>query len=107
MLVATLTCLLASGAAVVFVPALLGRLVDAVRGGRGVSAVDLIAVGLLVALLTRAVFTGLGHLLLARLGEQVLARLRDGWFGGLWTPLRPSNGPGRATSCNAPAATSR
>ncbi len=77
LLVATLTCLLASGAAVVFVPALLGRLVDAVRGGGGVSAVDLIAVSLLVALLTRAVFTGLGQLLLARLGEQVLARLRE------------------------------
>ena len=38
---------------------------------------DLIAVGLLVALLARAVFTGLGQLLLARLGEQVLARLRE------------------------------
>ena len=39
--------------------------------------VDLIALGLLVALLARAVFTGLGQLLLARLGEQVLARLRE------------------------------
>jgi ATP-binding cassette subfamily C protein len=69
--------LLASGVAVVFVPALLGRLVDAVSGAGGTAAVDLIAIGLLAALLARALFTGLGQLLLARLGEQVLARLRE------------------------------
>ena len=77
LLVATLVALLASGVAVVFVPALLGRLVDVVTGSGGTTAVDLIAVGLLVALLARAMFTGLGELLLARLGEQVLARLRE------------------------------
>ena len=77
LLVATLAALLASGVAVVFVPALLGRLVDVVTGSGGTTAVDLIAVGLLVALLARAMFTGLGELLLARLGEQVLARLRE------------------------------
>ena len=60
-----------------FVPALLGRLVDVVRAPGGTAAIDLIAVGLLVALLARAMFTGLGQLLLARLGEQVLARLRE------------------------------
>ncbi len=77
LLAATVTTLLASGAAFVFVPALLGRLVDAVRGGGGIATVDLVAVGLLVALLLRGLFTGLGQLLLARLGEQVLARLRE------------------------------
>ena len=77
LLAATLATLLASGVAVVFVPALLGRLVDAVRGAGGLAAVNLIVVGLLVALLARAVFTGLGALLLARLGEQVLAALRE------------------------------
>ena len=77
LLVLTLTTLLASGVAVVFVPALLGRLVDVVRAPGGTAAIDLIAVGLLVALLARAMFTGLGQLLLARLGEQVLARLRE------------------------------
>jgi ATP-binding cassette, subfamily C, bacterial len=77
LLVATVATLLASGVAIVFVPALLGRLVDAVRDGGGAAAVDVIAVGLLVALLARALFTGLGQLLLARLGEQVLARLRE------------------------------
>ena len=77
LLVATLASLLASGIAVAFVPALLGRLVDVVSAAGGPAAVNLIAVGLLVALLTRAVFTGLGQLLLARLGEQVLARLRE------------------------------
>ena len=77
LLVATVATLLASGVAVVFVPALLGRLVDAVSGAGGTAAVDLIAIGLLAALLARALFTGLGQLLLARLGEQVLARLRE------------------------------
>ena len=77
LLVATLASLLASGVAVVFVPALLGRLVDVVSAAGAPAAVDLIAVGLLVALLARALFTGLGQLLLARLGEQVLARLRE------------------------------
>jgi ATP-binding cassette subfamily C protein len=77
LLAGTVITLIASGVAVVFVPALLGRLVDAVRGPGGLAAVDLIAVGLLIALLARAVFTGLGQLLLARLGEQVLARLRE------------------------------
>ncbi len=76
LLAGTLVTLLASGVAIVFVPALLGRLVDAVRGGGGVAGVDLVAVGLLIALLARAAFTGLGQLLLSRLGEQVLARLR-------------------------------
>ena len=77
LLAATTAALLAAGVAIVFVPALLGRLVDAVRGGGGTAAVDLVAVGLLVALLLRALFAGLGQLLLARLGEQVLARLRE------------------------------
>ena len=77
LLAATVATLLASGVAVVFVPALLGRLVDAVSGAGGTAAVDLIAIGLLAALLARALFTGLGQLLLARLGEQVLARLRE------------------------------
>ena len=73
----TLATLLASGIAIVFVPPLLGRLVDVVRDSGGRSAVDMIALGLLVALLARAIFTGLGQLLLARLGEQLLAQLRE------------------------------
>ena len=73
----TLATLLAAGIAVVFVPALLGELVDAIRGPGGRSAVNLIALGLLVALMARAAFTGLGQLLLGRLGEQVLAQLRE------------------------------
>ena len=77
LLAGTVAALLASGVAIVFVPALLGRLVDAVRGGGGTAAVDLVAVGLLAALLARAMFIGVGQLLLARLGEQVLARLRE------------------------------
>ena len=77
LLAGTIVTLIASGVAVVFVPALLGGLVDAVRGPGGLAAVNLIAVGLLAALLARAVFTGVGQVLLARLGEQVLARLRE------------------------------
>ena len=73
----TLATLLASGIAIVFVPPLLGRLVDVVRDSGGRSAVDVIALGLLIALLARAIFTGLGQLLLARLGEQLLAQLRE------------------------------
>ncbi len=73
----TLATLLASGIAIVFVPPLLGRLVDVVRDSGDRSAVDMIALGLLVALLARAIFTGLGQLLLARLGEQLLAQLRE------------------------------
>ena len=74
---ATVAALLASGVAVVFVPALLGRLVDVVRGRRGAVDARPVAVGLLVALVARAVFTGLGHVLVARLGEQALADLRE------------------------------
>ncbi|HWJ53874.1 MAG TPA: ABC transporter ATP-binding protein [Propionibacteriaceae bacterium] len=75
---ATISMLLASGVAVVFVPALLGRLVDVVRDPEaGVSSVDLVAAGLLVALLARAGFTGVSQFLMSRLGEQVLARLRE------------------------------
>ena len=78
LLAATITMLLASGVAVVFVPALLGRLVDVVRDPEAdVTSVDLVAVGLLVALLARAGFTGVSQFLMSRLGEQVLARLRE------------------------------
>jgi ATP-binding cassette subfamily C protein len=75
---ATAIMLLASGVAVVFVPALLGRLVDVVRDpGAGVGSVDLVAAGLLVALLARAGFTGVGQILMSRLGEELLASLRE------------------------------
>ena len=95
LLVATLATLLASGVAVVFVPALLGRLVDVVSTAGSTDAVDLIAVGLLVALLARAMFIGLGELLLARLGEQVLARLREQVVRrALDTPLDTVEGSG-------------
>jgi ATP-binding cassette subfamily C protein len=78
LLAATVAMLLASGVAVVFVPALLGRLVDVVRDPAATgTSVDLLAAGLLLALLARAGFTGLGQILMSRLGEQLLARLRE------------------------------
>ena len=73
----TLATLLASGIAVVFVPALLGELVDAHPRSRRPLGRQPDRLGLFVALMARAAFTGLGQLLLGRLGEQVLAQLRE------------------------------
>ena len=109
LLAGTVIMLLASGVAVVFVPALLGRLVDVVRDPASTgTAVDLVAAGLLLALLARAVFTGAGQILMSRLGEQLLARLRELVVRrALDTPWQQWSGPAAATSYSAPEATSR
>jgi ATP-binding cassette, subfamily C, bacterial len=77
LLIFTGAALLGSAVAIVFVPALLGRIVDLVLAGGLPGTLDVIALALLAALLVRAVLTGVGHLLVARLGEQALAQLRE------------------------------
>ena len=94
LLALTGTTLLGAAVAIVFVPALLGRIIDLVLSGGVPAALDGIALALLAALLIRAVLTGIGHLLVARLGEQVLARLRERVMRrALQTPLARSSGP--------------
>ena len=58
-------------------PRLLGELVEGLQHGRGASAID--RLGLLIAgfVLVQAVLTRFAHLASARLGEGVLARLRE------------------------------
>ncbi|GAA5144106.1 ABC transporter ATP-binding protein [Nocardioides marinquilinus] len=79
---ATAAVMTLAALAVVLVPPLLGRVVDVVVEGPdgaddGRASLRLLALLLLGALLARAAFEGVGVVLTARLGETVLARLRE------------------------------
>ncbi|MFF8606761.1 ABC transporter ATP-binding protein [Streptomyces sp. NPDC015346] len=60
---------------------LLGRIVDLVAARRGASALTVPMVLLLTVALARGVATAIGHSLVARLGETVLADLRERFVG--------------------------
>jgi ATP-binding cassette subfamily C protein len=75
--VGTVVVLVAATVAGLAVPPLLGRIVDVVVDGRPASDVDVLVVGLLVATVAQGVLSGWGLLLVARLGEVVLAGLRE------------------------------
>ena len=69
--------LLVGTAAGLAVPPLLGAVVDVVVGGGAVARIDVLALLLLLATATSALFTGWGTVLVARLGERALAGLRE------------------------------
>ncbi len=75
--VAAVLALVAATAASLAGPALLGRIVDAVVDDRGTGALAAPVAGLVVAALAAAMLTGLATLLIARVGETVLAGLRE------------------------------
>jgi ATP-binding cassette, subfamily C, bacterial len=77
LLATTAVILVAASVAMLAVPPLLGRIVDAVISRGAVGLVDALALGILVALVARALLAALGSVLVARLGEQVLADLRE------------------------------
>ncbi len=58
-------------------PRLLGDLVEAIRHGQGVGVVDRLAATIAAFVVLQAVLTRFAYLASARLGEQVLARLRE------------------------------
>lgn len=68
---------MSAAVALLAVPALLGRIVDTVvtRGTAG--AIDVVALGILAALVARALLAALGSVLVARLGERIPAGLRE------------------------------
>ncbi|MCX6467599.1 MAG: ABC transporter ATP-binding protein [Pseudonocardiales bacterium] len=74
---ATVVVLVAAAAAVLAVPPLLGAIVDVVIDRGPVGTVDLLALGVLAALVGHALLSALGAVLTARLGELVLAGLRE------------------------------
>lgn len=77
LLAATVLTLLAAAVAILAVPPLLGGIVDVAFGGGTPGTVDLLALGILAALVARALLAALGAVLVARLGELVLAGLRE------------------------------
>jgi ATP-binding cassette subfamily C protein len=77
LLAGTVAALVAATAAVLAVPPLLGAIVDAVIADGPAAGVDGPALGILAALVARALLSALGALLTARLGELVLAGLRE------------------------------
>ncbi len=77
LLAGTLVTLLAAAVAILAVPPLLGGIVDVAFTGGAVGTVDLLALGILAALVGRALLAALGAVLVARLGELVLAGLRE------------------------------
>lgn len=77
-LVAVTTVTLVASAVAALIPAaLLGRVVDLVRGGAGFSALFVPVGGIAVAGVAQAVAGAVGAWLLARLGESMLAQLRE------------------------------
>jgi ATP-binding cassette subfamily C protein len=74
---ASLLVLVGGAAAGLAVPPLLGRLVDLVTDDRPVSDLTVAAVLLLVSAVVQALLTGVGGQLVVRLGESVLADLRE------------------------------
>jgi ATP-binding cassette subfamily C protein len=77
LLAGTVAALVAATAAVLAVPPLLGAIVDAVIADGPAAGIDGPALGILAALVARALLSALGTLLTARLGELVLAGLRE------------------------------
>ena len=73
----TLAVLLAGTVAGLAVPPVLGHIVDLVADGRQPGALTLPAVALLALALAQGALTGLGTALVARVGEPVLAVLRE------------------------------
>ena len=73
---AVVTIVAAAVAGLAF-PPIVGRITDAVIAGSGVATIDVLAVALLGALLAQAVLSGWATVLVARLGEQALAALRE------------------------------
>ncbi|WP_075732668.1 ABC transporter ATP-binding protein [Streptomyces acidiscabies] len=58
-------------------PWLLGRIIDEVRGGAGVEAVDRLAFGILVAAVAQLLLARWGRYVAHRFGERTLARVRE------------------------------
>ncbi|WP_300008887.1 ABC transporter ATP-binding protein [Pseudonocardia sp.] len=77
LLAGTVVTLVAAAASILAVPPLLGAIVDVAISRGAVGAVDLLALGILAALVARALLSALGTVLVARLGEIVLAGLRE------------------------------
>ena len=73
---AVVTIVAAAVAGLAF-PPIVGRITDAVIAGSGVATIDVLAAALLGALLAQAVLSGWATVLVARLGEQALAALRE------------------------------
>ena len=73
---AVATLLAATVAGLAF-PPIVGRITDAVLAGGTAATIDLLALALLGALLAQAVLSGWATVLVARLGEQALAALRE------------------------------
>ncbi|MFC4942829.1 ABC transporter ATP-binding protein [Pseudonocardia sp. GCM10023141] len=63
--------------AVLAIPLLLGGIVDAVIGGGPATRLDLLAAGVLAAVIVAAALGATGSVLLGRLGETMLAQLRE------------------------------
>jgi ATP-binding cassette subfamily C protein len=74
---ATLLVLVAGTAAGVVVPPVLGRIVDLVVDGRAPSAITVPALLLLALTIVQGVLTALGTSMIARVGEPMLATLRE------------------------------
>lgn len=74
---ATLAVLLLGTVAGLAVPPVLGYIVDLVADDRPLSALNVPAAVLLALTLAQGIFTGSGTALVARVGEPVLARLRE------------------------------
>ena len=100
---AVVTIVAAAVAGLAF-PPIVGRITDAVIAGSGATTIDVLALALLGALLAQAVLSGWATVLVARLGEQALATLREDVVDrALSVPLaqveraghRRSGGPGR------------
>lgn len=75
LLAATVLTLVTAAVAILAVPLLLGAIVDVAIRGSG--SIDLLALGILGALVGRALLSALGSVLAARLGELALAGLRE------------------------------
>ena len=86
--------LLAAAASVVPVYAL-GMLVDQVRAGAGVRAIVPITVVIVAAALVGGLAAGLSSLLVSRLGERILAGLRERTVSVRPAPAGHRAGPGR------------
>jgi ATP-binding cassette subfamily C protein len=84
----TIAVLLAGTVAGLAVPPVLGHIVDLVAADRPASALTAPAVALLALALAQGALTGLGTALVARVGEPVLAQLRERVVRrALWLPL--------------------
>ncbi|WP_019632030.1 ABC transporter ATP-binding protein [Actinomadura atramentaria] len=75
--VAAFGTLVAATACGLVVPPILGHLVDVVLDGRGAGAVTVPVLLIVAAAVGQAALTGLGNALVARLGETMLAGLRE------------------------------